>query len=126
VAFSQRARNLPTRGSYAKLRFEDRTELPATAPCLSIEESFVQGLVGMDQIGWGALRAARGASNSRVLAGLTKMLETQSKEMEDALTDFGEQLKGGEEIDEITFDRAYWYAGYVSAVQNVLRTITRV
>jgi hypothetical protein len=80
----------------------------------------------MDEAGWNLRRAARGASDSTVLIDLTKMLETQSKTIEDVLTNFGEQLKGGEELDESTFDRAFWHAGYVAAMRDVLRTITRM
>jgi hypothetical protein len=80
----------------------------------------------MNQSGWDVQWAARGASDSRVLVILTKMLEMQSKNMGETLADFGEQLKGGEGLDDNTFDRAYWHAGYVAAMRDVLQTITCV
>jgi hypothetical protein len=51
------------------------------------------------------------------------MLEIQSKNVGDALADFGEQLKGGEELDDSFFERAYWHAGYDAAVRDMLRSV---
>jgi hypothetical protein len=52
------------------------------------------------------------------------MLELRSRTMGDALaSDFGEALKGGKHLDEGTSERAYWHAGYVTAMRDALRMI---
>lgn len=65
-------------------------------------------------------------TDDAVLAAVTKMLKARSKTMGTALKrDHEEQLREQRQLDEGTLERAYWHAGYVSALRDVLRMITR-
>jgi hypothetical protein len=65
-------------------------------------------------------------TDSAVLNAVTKMLEVRSEHLKHTLKrDFGPQLRGDKHLDEGTPERAYWHAGYLTAMRDVLRMIRR-
>jgi hypothetical protein len=64
--------------------------------------------------------------DAHVLAAVTAMLRARTKHMGAALrAKDSPQLEQNKHLDEGTVERAYWHAGYVTAMRDVLRMIDR-
>jgi hypothetical protein len=65
-------------------------------------------------------------TDARVLTAVTAMLRARTEHMGSALrTRYILQLEQSKHLDEGSVERAYWHAGYVTAMLDTLRMIER-